>query len=197
MAKIILFIGAPGSGKGSRGKICESIGCIHVSSSQLLRNAGYDLDKSRKIPNEVIVELIKQKIEQAEQNQTIIIDGFPRRMDQVESLEREIPVFKAIYMKISKEEALKRVENRIVCSNCGETYTINHYKHPINEGICDKCGCSLKKRVEDNDELFSKRYRYFKKLTYPVVGYYAKKEKLVAINAMEPNEEIITLVNSL
>ena len=197
MAKIILFIGAPGSGKGSRGKICESIGCIHLSSSQLLRDAGYDLDKSRKIPNEVIIDLIKQKIEQAEQDQTIILDGFPRRMDQVEILEREIPVSKVVYLKIPKEEALKRVENRIVCSNCGETYTINHYKSPIKEGICDKCKGVLKKRLEDNDEIFSKRYRYFKKLTYPIVTYYAKKEKLVAINAMEPNEEIITLVDSL
>lgn len=197
MAKIILFIGAPGSGKGSRGKICEKHGCIHISSSQLLREAGYDLDKSRKIPNEVIIKLIKKAVRKAGQNQTIILDGFPRRMDQVEVLEKEIPVSKAIYLKISKQDALKRVEDRLVCSNCEELYTENLYKRPIQDGICDKCGGLLKKRSEDNDEIFSKRYRYFKKLTYPVVGYYAKKEKLVAVNAMAPNEDIITVIDSL
>ena len=133
MAKIILFIGAPGSGKGSRGKICESIGCIHLSSSQLLRDAGYDLEKSRKVPNEVIIELIKQKIEQAEQNQTIILDGFPRRMDQVEILEREIPVSKVVYLKIPKEEALKRDRISILSLFIGK-YSFSQYNYSILYG---------------------------------------------------------------
>ncbi len=197
MAKIILFIGAPGSGKGSRGKICEEHGCVHISSSRLLSQAGYDMKCSRNILDEVVIELIKKTISDADKNATIILDGFPRNMEQVEMLERESCVNKAIYFKIPKGIALQRIKDRIICPNCGEVYTTNLYKQPKQEGICDVCGSVLKKRDGDNTKVFRKRLSFFVKSTYPVITYYAQNGKLITLDATQPNEEIITLIDSL
>ena len=197
MAKIILFIGAPGSGKGSRGKICEKHGCIHISSSRLLMQSGYDMKFSRNILDGVVIQLIKEKISSVDENATIILDGFPRSMEQVEMLEREIDITKAIYFKIPKGIALQRIKDRIVCPGCEEVYTTNSYKRPKQDGVCDVCGSELKKRDGDNKRVFERRLAFFVKCTYPVIRYYTSKGKLLTINATHPNEEIITLVNSL
>lgn len=197
MAKIILFIGAPGSGKGSRGKICEKHGCIHISSSRLLSQSGYGMKHSRNILDKVVIQLIKEIISSVDENATIILDGFPRRMEQVEMLEREFDITKAIYFKIPKGIALQRIKNRIICPNCGEVYTINSYKKPKQEGVCDVCGGLLEKRDGDNEEIFQKRLSFFVKFTYPVIHYYSQKGNLITIDATHPNEEIITVIDSL
>ena len=197
MAKIILFIGAPGSGKGSRGKVCEDHGCIHISSSRLLSQVGYKTNNSTNPPNELIIELIKKVISSVDENATIILDGFPRNFKQLEMLEREVDIFKAIYFKIQKGIALQRVIDRLVCPNCGEIYTKNLYKQPKQDNICDKCGSLLKERDSDNKAIFKRRFNFFAKNTYPIITYYAQKGKLVTIDATHPNEEIITIINSL
>lgn len=197
MAKIILLIGAPGSGKGTRGKICEENGCIHISSSRLLREAGYEQKNFKNIPHTVVIELLKKEIRKADNNSSIIIEGFPRNMEQVELLEREFEVSKVVYLKISRAIALERVINRIVCPNCEEIYTTNLYKRPRQEGVCDICGSELQKRDGDDKEIFKKRMTFFQKFTYQVIKYYAKKGKLITIDATHPNEEIITVIKSL
>ena len=197
MLKIILFIGVPGSGKGTIGKLCEKYGYIHISSSKLLRDAGYDLKNSKDIPNEVTISLIKEIISNTNKNATIILEGFPRRFEQLELLEKEFEIQKAIYLKIPKSQALKRIQNRIECINCGEIYTTNLFKYPKSEDICDKCGCILKKRSGDNKEIFEMRYRFFVKYTYPVISYYGKQKKLITVDALQSSNEIISIINSL
>lgn len=197
MAKIILFIGPPGSGKGSRGKICEKQGFMHISSSRILMQSGYDMKGSRNILDQVVIKLIKKLISNVDENATIILDGFPRTMEQLEMLEREFDITKAIYFKIPRAIALQRINDRIICPNCGEVYTTNVYKQPKKAGICDECGSLLKKRDGDNSKVFHKRLRFFAKFTNPVIDYYTQKGKLLTINATDPNEEIITVIEAL
>lgn len=197
MVKIILLIGAPGSGKGSLGKIAEKHGHIHISSSRLLTQEGYDMKNSRNIPDEVVVKLIKKVISTGHDNPTIILDGFPRSMKQVQVLEREVEVTKAIYLKIPKGIALQRITERIVCPVCGEIYTTNVYKQPKCKGVCDICGCLLERRQGDNKKTFQKRLSYFVQNTYPIIKYYSTNRKLVTLDATKLNEDIITMIDSL
>ena len=109
---------------------------------------------------------------------------------------KELVITKAIYLKISKTKAFKRIQNRIVCPNCGESYTLNLYKPPKKEGICDKCGSFLVKRPTDTKEIFKIRYDSFAKYTYPVINYFDNKKKLITVDAMSPNEEIIAIIKN-
>ena len=197
MVKIILLIGAPGSGKGSLGKMCEKHGHIHISSSRLLTQAGYDMKHSRDIPDEVVVGLIQKVISAGHNNSTVILDGFPRNMNQVKALEQEIEVTKAIYLKISKGIALQRVMQRLVCPVCGEIYNTDGNKQPKIEEICDICGGLLEKRHSDDKKTFQKRLAYFARNTYPVIKYFGETGKTITLDATKVNEETITMIDSL
>lgn len=197
MKKIILLIGMPGSGKGSIGKLCEQNGYVHISSSNLLTQAGYDITNSSSITSETVIELIKNAISLTTDNKTIIIEGFPRSMEQLQKLEQEFDVYKAIYLKIHKNIALLRVLDRLVCTNCGEIYTSNEYKSPKNSEICDICGFSLERRGGDNKKIFNKRLGYFFKNTTPIIDYYYIQKKLVVVDATKSTEEIFKIIKSL
>lgn len=197
MKKIILLIGMPGSGKGTIGKICEEHGCVHISSSKLLKQSGYDLKQTRDIADKIVTELIKAVVNSVNDTSTIILEGFPRRISQLELLEKEFDITKAIYLKIPKSIAKKRVIERIVCNNCGEIYSSSLYKRPKINGVCDKCGSLLEKREEDTQKIFEKRAGHFAKNSYPIIRYYSTGKKLVTVDATKTVEEIATLIKSL
>jgi len=197
LKKIILLIGMPGSGKSTIGKICESYGYTYISSSILLTQAGFDSKYSRNMLDEAVLELIKKDISKANDNSTIIIEGFSRSLAQLEMLEQEFHITKAIYLKIPKSVAKKRVLERIVCSKCGKISTINQHKQSENEEICDICGGILTKREGDNKKIFEIRVGYFAKNTYPVIKYLDMQNKLITVDATRPIDEIALNIKSL
>jgi len=169
--KTIVFIGAPGAGKGSRIEECVKFGYTPISSGNLLRNAGFDLSSGKLIEDGIVVSLVKDAIEKTEGN--IILDGFPRNISQAEELVKQsIKVDKIIYIKISQEEAVKRAVNRLICPNCYAVYTKTAYKPPIREGICDLCGEALIQRSDDNEETVRRRFSIFEDLTFKVIDFY-------------------------
>lgn len=169
--KTIVFIGAPGAGKGSRIEECVKIGYTPISSGNLLRKAGFDLSSGKLIEDGIVVSLVKDAIEKTEGN--IILDGFPRNISQAEELVKQsIKVDKIIYIKISQEEAVKRAVNRLICPNCYAVYTKTAYKPPIREGICDLCGEALIQRSDDNEETVRRRFSIFEDLTFKVIDFY-------------------------
>ena len=187
--KTIIFIGAPGAGKGSRIKTCvDHGGFTQISSGNLLREAGYDLSSGKLIEDSIVISLVKKAIEKAEGN--IILDGFPRNLSQAEELERQnVKVDKIVYIKISQEECISRALNRLICPKCQETYTKTDYHPPKVEGICDLCGEALTQRSDDNEQTIMKRFKVFEEHTLPILEFYKSRGIEFAVFDAEADDD--------
>ena len=193
--KTIVFIGAPGAGKGSRIEECVKFGYTPISSGNLLRKAGFDLSSGKLIEDGIVVSLVKDAIEKTEGD--IILDGFPRTVSQAEELEKQsIKVDKIIYIKISQEEAVRRAVNRLICSKCQSVYTKTAYKPPKIEGICDLCGESLTQRTDDNEETVRKRFEIFEEITFPIIDFYESRGIEIAVfdAEIDADEKILSMI---
>lgn len=184
--KTIIFIGAPGAGKGSRIETCVRQGYTQISSGNLLREKGYNLSSGKLIEDSVVVSLVREAIESSVGN--IILDGFPRNISQAEELERQgVVVDKIIYIKISQEEATRRALNRLICPYCKSTFTKTNYKPPKKEGVCDFCGKKLIQRADDNEKTIRARFKIFEEVTLPILDFY--KEKGIEIKTFDAESD--------
>lgn len=208
--KNIIFIAAPAAGKGSFSNILkEKYNYTHISTGDMLRDAissGSKLgemvkniiDKGNLVSDDIMIDLINNKLTEIK-GKPFILDGFPRTLNQAISLDKITNDFEVIYLDVSEEVALKRMEGRLTCS-CGKSYNINHPDFmPKVSGICDKCGQKLIKRDDDNEESFKVRYASFIKNTKPLIEYYEDKGKLHIIdvnrNTMAVLNDILEVVN--
>jgi len=188
MKKLIIFVGAPGSGKSSRGEECEKKGGYeYISTSRALQKLGYDLANAKSIPDFVTIDIIKDAIKNSKEEK-IIVDGFTRLLRQAELLTKEnIKIDQIVYFKINKSQARKRIMDRIICSECGRTYAENEStKSPKNKGLCDKCNAPLIKRNSDDLLIFDKRFSFFYRFTYPILQYFKEQGvKVKIVNAID------------
>ena len=168
---IVTFIGEPGSGKSTMMNYLN--GYIKISSAQILLNEGYNLSNGELIDDKIVVNLLLKEINKI--NSNIILDGFPRTVMQLKEL-----VYNNIYIdKVYKvctpyDVILDRIKKRLTCINCHESFTIDGFKKPIFDGICDYCGGKLIKRDDDNIEIFKKRLEIYKNCIIPLVEEYKK-----------------------
>jgi len=195
--KTIIFIGAPGSGKGSRIKECvKNADYTQISSGDLLRNAGFDLSSGQFVKDSIVVSIVKDAMKKAKGN--IILDGFPRNISQAKELEKQgVKVDKIIHIKISPEEAVKRALNRLTCPNCNATYSKTGYNPPKKEGICDLCGEKLTQRSDDTNEgIIRERIKIYEEKTFPVIEFYKSKGIKIDVldTAVDPNSKVLTMI---
>ncbi|MDD3187112.1 MAG: nucleoside monophosphate kinase [Bacilli bacterium] len=197
--KSIILIAPPSAGKGTVSNIIkEKYNMAHISTGDLLREAAKDnleiketLEKGLLVTDEVVLELLKNRITKEDCANGYILDGFPRTISQaiayekiLEDLKREIGC--VVYLEIDKETAKKRVVGRISCPQCGAIY--NEYfdkMKPQVENICDKCGTELTRRTDDNEETFNKRFDTYMEKTSPLIDYY---DKLGLLNRVSSNQ---------
>ena len=209
--KSVIFIAPPAAGKGTQSSRLEDLGYIHISTGDMLREEisrgsklGMEIkeiiDKGKLVSDELVYELIKNKLDNI--TKPFILDGYPRTLTQAESLdnllqELNLNNYEVIYLDLPFEEALKRALGRLTCS-CGASYNI-YYKNlaPKKDGICDKCGESLTKRCDDNEESFKVRFETFINNTKPIKEYYENKNKLHIIDALASNEEITDKIKEI
>lgn len=191
--KIFVFIGAPASGKGTR--INECTGYKSISTSCILKNAGYDLTKGTLISDEVVNELVIREMERFKTS-NIILDGFPRTEDQfLILLEHNIQIDKVFYIQVPKKILFERANDRFTCSKCQASFTKSEFKRPKIKGICDYCGGTLVERVDDSKELFEKRLEVFEEKTRPVLELFQKYHiPIVEIDATLPPSEILKYI---
>src|SRR6056297_699492 len=160
MAKMdlnLILLGGPGAGKGTQAsRIVDSMDLVHLSTGDILReevSEGTELGRQAKeymdrgdlVPDELIIDMVSNKLDQ---DSGYLFDGFPRTISQAEELEDVLEIDKVIYINISKEEAVRRLSARRVCSECGEIYNLLFDK-PSEPGICDKCNGELYQRSDD------------------------------------------------
>lgn len=199
MKKVIVLIGAPGCGKGTRIEQCvNKKGYTKIGTGDLLRRSGYDVSSGRLIDDRTVITLLNKELESyKDENNKIILDGFPRNVNQAKMLIQEARINKVIYLTISEEESLKRATDRLICSNseCQATYTKSEFKRPKNEGICDVCGSKLVVREDDKPETVKERLKLFSEETKPVLEFFKSNTiQIVTLDAMLPPEEILKFV---
>lgn len=205
--KNIIFLAPPAAGKGTLSEmLVEKYGYGHISTGDLLREeiknkteigmqAESLMKEGKFVSDDVIIELISNRIIKSDCENGYILDGFPRTLNQAEKydellskLGKDLGV--VIYINIDKEMAMKRACSRITCPKCGKIY--NKYSNemkPKQDGICDDCGVSLTQRSDDSEETFIKRFDEYVNKTMPLYDYYKNKGVLEVINAHESKYE--------
>ena len=177
----LIFVGPQGSGKGTQAKlIAEKFGFVHISTGDLLRNLQGELRKEAEsymqsgklVPDEFIIKILKQRLEKPDCQKGVILDGFPRNINQAHELDKITKIRAAINIDISDEEAVKRISGRFSCSKCGEGYNIYTEPKPKVNGICDKCSGKLEQRKDDNPEAVKIRLKTYHEETTPILKHY-------------------------
>lgn len=198
----IIFFGAPGAGKGTQGEIVsKALDIPEVSTGNIIREAlsnQTEMGKKAKeyiengnlVPDEVVIQIIKERLAEDDCKNGFILDGFPRTIAQAEALENMgIKIDKVIDIQIDDEIVLQRMTGRRVCSKCGASYHLI-YKKPIKENVCDNCGSPLMIRKDDNADTVENRIKVYHEQTEPLKEFYQERDKLFSVNGAQTVEEV-------
>ncbi len=196
----IVMLGAPGTGKGTIGKILsKDLNLTHVSTGDIFREQinrktelgkkieGY-IESGALVPDDVVIETVKTRLLEPDVENGAILDGFPRTAAQAEALKYFLKENKpeakrvAIELDVPDDEIIRRVVNRLICTNksCGAIYN-KETKPPKEEGICDVCGSKLKKRDDDNKETVTKRLEIYRQNSKDLIDFYRVNNALYSI----------------
>ena len=202
----IIFLGAPGAGKGTQASIvAQKLDMVHIATGDLFRQAieqGTELgiqaksyvEKGKLVPDGITIRMVLERISALDCESGIILDGFPRNLEQAEALdmaltEQNRSIDKVVYIEISEEELLKRLSERWICRNCQAPYhTIS--SPPMVEGKCDKCGGELYQRPDDTVETVKKRLEVYFAQTTPLIEYYNRASKLLEVDGEGSVDEV-------
>ncbi len=194
----LLILGAPGAGKGTMAQMLqEKLNIPHISTGDIFRyNIKNDTELGRKVkqyiesgalvPDSLTVDLMKDRLQKPDCLKGFLLDGFPRTINQAESLdaildEMNLNLDNAIYLEVPDEVIIERITGRRVCTECGKTYHIKN-NPPIREGLCDVCGKPLIQREDDKEATVIKRLETYHRQTEPLVAYYKNQGKLLVVN---------------
>ncbi|MBV6513366.1 MAG: adenylate kinase [Ignavibacteriales bacterium] len=214
--RIILF-GSPGVGKGTQAKILSNqLSIPHISTGDILREAVKNktslgmkakeiMDAGELVPDEVMVGIIKDRLTDSDCHKGFILDGFPRTIKQAEALnklfiELHITDFFLISLEVNEEEIIRRLTNRRACKVCSNIFNYNDIE---GRETCPTCGAenSFYHRKDDREDVIRKRLEVFQSTTKPVLEYFADKQNVIRIDALETIDNvtttIVTRLNSL
>ena len=202
----IVLLGPPGAGKGTQARrLSERYGLAIIGTGDIFRNhvargtalgqsAKQYMDRGEYVPDEIAVEMVLDRLDQADCREGFILDGFPRTVPQAQALESALagagrPLSCVLNFKISDEMAVKRLTSRIVCPNCRRVYNLE-FKRPRVEGVCDVCGHELRLRSDDDEATIRRRLEVYRRETQPLVLYFWERGLLRDIEADAPEEVV-------
>ena len=167
----LILLGAPGAGKGTQAEaICKYFSIPAISTGNIIRKAlksGTEMGKKAKlfidkgdlVPDDMVVKIIEERLENEDCKNGFILDGFPRTIPQAEALDRMgIDIDKVVDFEVSDEDIISRMSGRRVCESCGASYHIIH-KKPLVDGICDNCSGTLVQRKDDHPDTVNARLK--------------------------------------
>ena len=184
--KAIIF-GAPGSGKGTYASRLQTKLGIDViamgdifrellkEDSELGRKVKVYVEKGLLVPDEIVVEVLKQRLNKIPKGKGFILDGYPRTLEQAKTLDAITKIDAILLLDVPDWIIIERLSSRRICRNCGTVYNVRFLK-PKVEGICDKCGGPLYQRSDDNPEVIKKRLQVYQEQTSPLLEYFKEKK---------------------
>jgi adenylate kinase len=198
---VLILLGPPGAGKGTQARMLEErFGLIQLSTGDLLRGAvkaGTPAGRAAKavmeagalVSDEIVLDVLRERLEAPDCARGVILDGFPRTPGQAEALEALLTaqgqrVDAAISLEVDDSEMVRRVSGRYTCAGCGEGYH-DEFKQPAQAGTCDKCGgTAFSRRADDNAETVAARLTAYHAQTAPLIAHYAARGVLKTVDGM-------------
>ncbi len=202
----IILLGPPGCGKGTQAKILiDTYHIPQISTGDILREAikkgsplGIEaktyMDQGSLVPDQLVIGIIEERLQQADCARGFILDGFPRTVAQAEALDSTLSKaglkLKYVFnIEVVNEELIKRLTGRRICRKCGESFHIT-FNPPEKEGLCDSCGGELYQRDDDREETIRNRLKVYQAQTAPLITFYEEKDILHSVDGVGSIEEI-------
>lgn len=209
----LILLGAPGVGKGTQARlIMEEYQIPQISTGDILRaeikkqsELGREVQslmaKGELVPDDTMLEIIKCRLSEPDTFNGFILDGFPRTIQQAQSLDRLLEQlsktgFKVINIQVAEGEIVKRLSSRRVCVNCGKTYNLL-LDPPPESGKCRVCGGEIIQRKDDEEGTVRKRLAVYQEKTEPLIGYYREKGNLFEINGMQSVNDVFNDIKQI
>ena len=213
----IILLGPPGAGKGTQAKaITERFGIPQISTGDILRSAVRDgtpmgvrakafMDSGALVPDEVVVGIVCERLQQADCSSGFILDGFPRTVAQADALHKTLiqmnyPLQAVISLAVDEEVLVERLTGRRACCSCGMGYHIK-FSPSQRSNRCDVCGAELYQRDDDREETIRHRLSVYREQTAPLIGYYGEQGLLFSVDGMEDisivQEKIVAILSAL
>ena len=209
----LIMLGAPGAGKGTQAKKKKKKYSIpHISTGDIFRanikngtkikkKAKTYMDQGLLVPDELVCDLVVDRVGQPDCEKGYVLDGFPRTIPQAESLDAALKavgskIDYAIDVDVPDENIISRMSGRRACLKCGATYHLK-YAAPKKEGVCDTCGEALVLREDDKPETVQKRLNVYHEQTQPLIDYYTKAGILVTVDGTKDMEEVFQAITEI
>ena len=198
----IVFLGAPGAGKGTHAQqLMKELNIPQISTGDMFRRAIREetptglqaksyMDKGELVPDEVVIAMVKERLAEDDCKNGYILDGFPRTVAQAEAMEEFATIDLALNIDVPAELIISRLSSRRMCAGCGATYNITLHK----SDKCSTCGGELYQRDDDKPETIRKRLDVYEEKTAPLVAYYRAKGLLstaTLLGTIEENNEVV------
>ncbi len=201
--KMVLLLGAPGVGKGTQAReLAQKCSLTHLSTGDILREAvraGTELGKKvgtimkagRLVPDELVAELVRERVSGEKQGRDFVLDGFPRTLAQARFLSEIAPnvSFLVVILKVRESQLLKRLTGRRSCVKCGKIYNIC-FSPPQQEGCCDVCGSELVQREDDREEAAKERLRVYRQETESLIDFYKAQSNYFTVDGNRDAEAV-------
>jgi adenylate kinase len=208
----LVMIGPPGAGKGTQAvRIASRYGVAHVATGDIFRKAVKDstplglkaksyMEKGELVPDQVVIDMVAERLREADCKTGFVLDGFPRTLKQAEALDGVlaklgVALDRIILVDVPFDELVKRATGRRVCKRCGANYHLL-YSPPAKTGICDQCGGNLYHRDDDKEETVKNRLRVYESETSLLIDYYEDKGILSRIDGRSAIDEVTDAISA-
>lgn len=210
---LIILLGPPGAGKGTQAeKIAVEHNLTYIATGDILRNAVKEgkslgqkaneyMEQGKLVPDELVVEIVRDRLLEPDGKNGALFDGFPRNLSQARFLEKMLPeinlkINRVLAVEVNEAELVERLTGRRVCCDCGSNYHIK-FKPPKVRNVCDNCGGDLFQRDDDSLDTVTERLVVYKQQTEPLIKYYRKKDVLSVIDGNKNIDAVFKQINSI
>lgn len=212
----VLFIGPPGSGKGTQSKMLQDLfGVVHLSTGDMFRQAiaektqvGLEakafMDRGEYVPDSVVINLIRERLKQPDTRMGFILDGFPRTVPQANALDQlltdmGLKLNGIFYFDVNKDVLVKRLSGRRTCRNCGRVISLDQLNTPVAQERCPKnpaAPCEFYQRSDDQEDVVQKRIEVYQNQTTSVIDHYRKDKNFVHLNGAQNPKDVFKLIEA-
>jgi adenylate kinase len=207
-ARIVILLGAPGAGKGTQAKrLSQEMSLPHVSTGDLFReNVGQGtelgkraktfMDEGNLVPDELVIDMLFDRVARPDCSEGYLLDGFPRTVDQANALEQRLDGesrLSVIDIEVPDQDIIDRLAGRQVCKACGHTHHAQ-FSPPAKAGLCDVCGGVLERRKDDSPEVVEKRLAVYRQQTAPLIEFYKTRSNLCRVDGRPTPDQVFDAV---